>query len=370
MSDVVKPALDIISSNLSGNRLGRALVLADCLRGEYQVRILGMLKHKARIWQTAGERKEIELVPIRYYSFPFYFISLFSLLLKVRSRAVIAVKPLCSSYGAALLLKLFRRRKVILDIDDDETALLSEGKSFSDKYLNFNPDRYVMTRILRGFIKFADEITVCNEYLREKYGGTVIVHAREAWKYSLNESKAELKRRLGVREDKFVICHIGTYRLHKGLERVVEALDILGDGGIVFLYTANKDYLPKRDYVLRQEEFAWDKLGEVLGGCDLGVFFLQAGRVSASQFPAKIADAMMAGMPFIASDTPGIRSLIGESIFLIDSRASAGDLAARIKWMKDNYSEALKEAVRLRELAKADFSIEAVSVKLREVLAR
>ena len=45
--DTGKPHITILSSNLSGNRLGRALVFADCLENDYQVRIVGMLRKKA-----------------------------------------------------------------------------------------------------------------------------------------------------------------------------------------------------------------------------------------------------------------------------------------------------------------------------------
>ena len=229
MNNSDKPIFDIISNNLSGNCLGRALVFADILKRDYRVRILGMLRKNSIIWKIAGNHQDIEFIPIRYRTFPLYLFSVFALIIKIKSSKVIAVKPLFSSFGTALLLKLFRGRKVILDIDDNELAWLSEDKSFSHKYLSFKPDRYLITKILSKFIKFADQITVCNGYLQSKYGGAIIPHAREPEKFVLNSNKAELKNRLGIDEEKFVICHIGSYRPHKGLDRVVEALDILED---------------------------------------------------------------------------------------------------------------------------------------------
>lgn len=365
-----KPYLTIISSNLSGNRLGRALVHSECLKDKYRIRIVGMLKKGHVIWKTGADSSDIELVPIKYFPPPFYIISIIQLLLNIRGKSIIAVKPLFSSFGIGLIAKSLLKKKLILDIDDDELAFLSEGKSFSQKYFNLHPDKYVITRLLHNIIRNADEILVSNYEIRKRYGGIVIPHARDSKKLNPPADKVELKRRLNIIPDKFVIAHVGSYRPHKGLERIVEAMEFLSKDEYLFLYTANTDFITIKPNIKRLEEFRFDELPVVLGACDLMLFPLEDNLKSRSQLPAKLVDAMMAGIPFLISASPSVAGFVTDRDYLLPFYIGAEELASRIIEVRRNYKIYKAKSEQMKNEAEGYFSVDIVGQNLKEVIER
>lgn len=363
-----RPYLTILSSNLGGNCLARALVFAQCLKSNFRVRIVGPLKKGKKIWEVADPGPEIEIVPAKFFRLPLYLFTAISIIRKVKGEHIIACKPLASSFGIGLIMKYFWGKKLILDIDDDELALLSEGKSFSRKYFHLNPDKYLYSLLLHKLIKKADGITTAGVSLQAKFGGLIIPHVREAEFFELREKKEELKNRLGISKENFVIGYIGTFRRHKGFERIVEALDILQDSSIIFLYTAKQDHLPPRDYIKRIPEFPFTKLPEILGACDFAVFPLVESRISDGQLPAKIVDAMFMGVPFIASKTKNIEALVKDKDSLFPQNASSEHLAEKISYFKNNPGIRQEKSRRAREIAQSELTLESAVKKLLSLL--
>lgn len=363
-----KPHLTILSCNLSGNRLGRALVFADCLKDDFNIRIVGMLRHKAAIWKAAQEYSASEIISVTLLPFPFYLISVISALRKIKGRVVIAVKPLFSSFGIGLLAKLLLGKKLIIDIDDNEISLLSSGKSFRKKYLTLNPDKLPMSLLLQNLISQADHITISNSALKVKYGGTIIPHVRDPKFLQPPDSKENLKRRLGLDDKCFIIGHIGSYRPHKGVERIIEAINILNDPNLIFLYTSNKDQFPPADNVKRIDEFPFSQLPFILGACDLTVFPLDDSEISRYQLPAKLIDAMMMEIPFIASKTDALASLIVDDKMLIENSGDSNILAKRIKYIQDNPEIMREKTKRFRQFAENHLSISSASKILHKII--
>jgi len=363
-----KPYLTIISSNVSGNRLGRALALADCLKDKYEVIIIGMLRKGGQIWRTAGSQQSVKLIPIRYYPLPFYLVSIYRTLKSIRGDMVIAVKPLMSSFGIGLLSRLLFKKRLILDIDDDEIAFLSEGKNFRQKYLNFNPDKFLFTSFLLRWTAKADAVIVSNAELQKRFGGRVIPHARDPQALTPPVGKAELKRRLQIDPNKFVCAHIGSYRPHKGLERVVEALNLYKGDDIVFLYTADRDCLPFGKYTKRIDEFPFKELPQVLGACDLMLFPLENNLISRGQLPAKLMDALLAGIPFLISELPTVLPYVPEKDYLLPLDCGADVVLKRILRIKNNLEIYVNKSDYIKANAVNILGLDKVSSDLTEII--
>jgi glycosyltransferase involved in cell wall biosynthesis len=286
----------------------------------------------------------------------------------IKGEKIFASKPLMSSFGVGLLAKYFLKKKLFLDIDDDEIALLTEGKNFRQKFLHLNPDKYLLTLYLEPYILKCDGWTVSNYQLRDTYGGKIIPHARDPEKLKAPAEKSELKRRLSLPPECFLIGHIGSYRPHKGVERIIQALDLLNDPEILFLYTANKDYLPVKPYIKRIPEFPMRRLPEILGACDFAVFPLVESFISIYQLPAKIIDAMFLEVPFVVTETKSIKQVVQDEDLLIPFEVTIEQISQKIAFFK-NYPQIRREkALKLKKFALSNLSVEKVSSELLQVL--
>ena len=88
-----------------------------------------------------------------------------------------------------------------------------------------NPSGEIWTRFCNSLILEADAITVCNEVLKSRFGGTVLRHARDERIFIPSErTRADVRHSLGIRDNEKVIFFLGTPRDHKGLARVADAI--------------------------------------------------------------------------------------------------------------------------------------------------
>jgi hypothetical protein len=88
------------------------------------------------------------------------------------------------------------------------------------------------TRLAVDLAQRFDGITVANRPLQERYGGTVIPHARdpEQLKPATEEQKAAARQRFGVPPAAKVILFFGTPKRHKGILELARAVAQLPDG--------------------------------------------------------------------------------------------------------------------------------------------
>ena len=111
----------LISHDLSGNCLGRAIVLADALRRNHEIEILGPafgsdIWFPARDYGISYRKVDGELF------LPQYTHLLGRLVEKLKGDVMVAVKPRPTSFGVALLRRELTGRPLLLDIDDHEMA--------------------------------------------------------------------------------------------------------------------------------------------------------------------------------------------------------------------------------------------------------
>jgi hypothetical protein len=124
--------ISILVSNLSGNCLGRAYVLAKVLERKYAVQILGFA-FDGSIWLPHAT--DFTYVSIKGRCLPQFADSAIQLTKKISGDIVFALKPRPTSLGVGLLKRMIgKHTPVILDIDDWESAFQLD--SLSHSFLN------------------------------------------------------------------------------------------------------------------------------------------------------------------------------------------------------------------------------------------
>lgn len=363
-------SVTIFSHDLSGNCLGRAMVFADCLKSEYNIRIVGPLKRGREIWKVVREYNEEMIRPVAFRKLPFHGYTRRAMLEHFRGEWIIAVKPYPSSFGAALEAKGRFGAKVLLDLDDDEIALLSYGKSFRKKYFHLNPDKLLGVQWLLHQISRADAVTTASLTLNRRYGGVIFPHMRDPQRFDFHTDRETLRSRFGLPEDKYIVSHIGSFRPYKGLEKAAEAVRILNDKDVLLVYTSEEDNVPNGMFVKRVPEIPFRELPAMLRASDFAIFPSISHPAAEAQLPAKIIDAMMAGVPFLASRSENIAHVVQDEDLLVGMDATPAEIAERMAYYKDNPRIRQEKSLALRARASTEFSLSAGLRTLQPILGK
>jgi glycosyltransferase involved in cell wall biosynthesis len=305
----------VLAPDLSRNAMGRALVFADLLRGHRDVAIAG--RRTAAIWPALEGRPEVGLHdlgpgpsgPTRAVRSAF------------RDATIIAIKPLFSTFGSALL---GASKRLVLDIDDPELALMMADFRTLGRSMT-RLDGLVMTSALMALRRSAQAITVSSSVLKSRYGGVVVPHARDEGQFEADRrDRLSARTRLGLGPDELLVVFVGTVRKHKGIELLASCADLIAPARIAFVgvdrplrESPNVLTIPPVSYALAMD---WVAAADVVAVPQLD------SSIGRTQAPAKIVDALAMGRAIVASDLSPIRELVGTAGLLVRP-GSRDDLA-------------------------------------------
>lgn len=105
----------------------------------------------------------------------------------------------------------------------------------------------------------ADEITVSNNFLKDKFGGTIVWHGRDTETFDPKKFDKYLLRSKYEIDAKKVIMFLDTPRPHKGVEDLIKSVEKIKNKDIL-LIIIGIDY--KDSYCLNLVQTAKDRLGE------------------------------------------------------------------------------------------------------------
>lgn len=187
----------------------------------------------------------------------------------------------------------------------------------------------------------------------------------------------ELRRRLGVPEDAFVIVHVATLdRTHflKRTDVALEAAAMLDDPRAHLLVVGDGEWRPRfeaspaaarlgeRVHFLGHRDH--DALPEALRAGD--VFLLSSDRDS---FALVLLEALACGLPAVSTDPPGVRAMVGGSDAVL--LAPAGDAGALARALREMLAMPAAERARRgkagRALCLERYSLRAVVDSLERV---
>ena len=379
--------ISVIAWDLAHNPLGRTYLLADVLRNDYDVEIIGAKfpTFGNDIWKPLRDCSRVIIKFVPGERFPEHFWTMDALAEHIDGDVIYVSKPRLPSLELAILAKLRKNRPIILDIDDDELSFFENREPLSLNELKTNracldvdvPYGEAWTRICESLIPHFEHITVSNEELRKKYGGTILPHIRDEHDFDPTVYPREaIRRTLGFASEDKVILFAGTPRMHKGLARLVAALRELdrptykllvvgspADGDVGNLLR-NVD--PHRVTLLPDVPFA--DLPGYLCAADL-VALLQDEKAppSAFQIPAKFTDALSMGIPVLAGNAPPLLHLANDGLVELLQDATP---ARKIDEIFSNYQMRKECAEQNRRIFLRHYGYEANLPKLKKLIER
>lgn len=367
--------------------MGRAYLLAEALNRDFDVEVIAscFAQYGEDVWKPLRACSRVTIKTFEGVDFPQHFGRMESIARQVEGDLLYVSKARLPSMELGILAKEARSRPLLLDVDDYELGFFKRRESLTLEAIEtlprresfFRPYHEIWTRYAEGLIPLFDDLTVANEVLQSRYGGTVLPHLRDERAFAPHLYPRERAREiLGFHSDDRVIVFAGTPRLHKGVARIAEALEDLRGEQYKFLLVGS----PPDD--------ALQDLFSALGSnqiraipdvqfCDLP-FYLRAADLacllqdpdhvtSQCQSPAKLIDALAMELPVMATPVPPLERMIGEGLIEVVGDDPLGPQIAAIFRDLDRYRE---KARRNREHFNREYCYGAKRTFLRETVER
>lgn len=328
-----KPRVGVCGWELAHNAAGRVYTLAMLYQTFADVEIIGSLfpSHGREVWEP------IRGTPISKHTFVVEdearFMDQAIQLVAAHPYDIVHLsKPRAPNIFFGILYKLIWDAKVLMDIDDEELAFVDADTPISaDDYIQQHGKLPGLkdlagkdwTRLAVGMVNEFDGITVCNTPLQQRYGGEIIRHARDERLFNPSpELTRQSREKFGIPPDKKVVLFFGTPREHKGLIETAQAIAAQKRSDILFCVVGD---FPDPAFRERLQEIRgcsflflpnqpFKAIPEVVSIADYCIL-MQDEKSTAAQFqtPAKLTDALAAGLVLIVSNVSALRDIIKEN---------------------------------------------------------
>lgn len=363
----------MISQDLSHNCLARATILADLLKDDFEVEIIGPCFGKG-VWKPA--RENFNCRSVQGNNFPRFFRSSFKLLKQLDGDIIYAVAPKLASFGNALLKKAYSFKPLILDIGDWEVGFYNNTKIPLKLGQLRDPNSLLYTKLMEKLVFLSNEITVSSTFLNKKFGGKIIHQARDENIYDPSlYDKEKIKKELGL-SDKKVIMFSGTPRVHKGLDLIIKALKRINDKKISFVIVGYDSVDSDTNKMIKSISFSktfplqpLKKVPYFLSAADLIVLPQMRSKATIGQVPTKVFDAMAMNIPIIASNVSDLPQILNGCGTLFEA-GDYLDLAKKIKFALNNPKDADRLAKKARKKFLSNYSYKVVRKDLLELLKK
>ena len=321
--------ITVITWDLGHNPLGRAYLLADVLRRDYDVELVGAQfpRFGDEVWEPLRNCSRVAVKSFPGGNFPGHFKHMEDIAEQIEGDVIYVSKPRLPGLELAILAKLHRNRPVIVDVDDYEPGFFKNREPLSLKQVKrkrhrpdfFCPHDETWTRYGESLIPMFEQVTVSNEELRKKFGGMVLPHIRDEHDFDPAVYPREaIRAELGFTRADKVIVFAGTPRMHKGFTRIAMALESLERSDYKLLIVGSPvDNEARRFFagiksarvkVVPNVPFS-DLPGYLCAG-DLICLLQDREQVTSRfQMPGKFTDGLSMGIPVLATDVPPLVNL-------------------------------------------------------------
>ena len=359
--------VSILCFDLAHNAAGRAELLARLLAPRFEVDVVGPQFADA-VWPPVA-RSPIPHRGVRARRYPSFARIVPDLLQLIDGDVIFASKPRPTSFGIGLLAR--GRRPLILDIDDWELGFFYRSGFWGrlGRALNLsNPNGLSWTWLAERFVPAADALTVASRFLQDRFGGVLVPHVRDtdAWDPA-RQDRAASRAALRVGERK-VVMFLGTPRGYKGIDDLVEAVRLLGDGVVLALVGVD----PTGVSGLRWGALPWVRLVGQIPFDDVPRFLIAADVVAVpqrattdtvGQVPAKLIDAMAMGRPIVATAVSMIPEML-DGCGVVVPPDDPPALARAVGTLLADRATAESLGRRARERCAAEYSFTAARARL------
>jgi glycosyltransferase involved in cell wall biosynthesis len=370
--------ITVLTPDVSHNCLGRAHLLAELLSRSYDVEIVGPDLGDG-IWSPVAEDYEYKSVSTgsRMYSFgP----TIAELLRLIDGDVVFVSKPQLQSFGVGLLKTVGREYPLVLDIDDWETGFALDERPVS--YLRALPTLVDVNSIyykllMEKLVPFADERTVSNSFLDDRFGGELIPHVRDTDVFDPDRfCMNAVRREFDLPQDDLLVMFAGTPRPHKGVDdlvRVVSKMD-RDDVQVLLVGAHESDYVEELrrlggDKLIIRGQQPFDSIPAWLAAGDVVAIPQRKRPATWGQLPAKVFDAMAMRKPIVATDVSDLSTVLDGCGLVVEPDAPEALRKAISRLLED---QSLRETLgeRARKRCVAEYSHEAVAPRLASVVER
>lgn len=327
--------------------MGRALLLAELLRDDADVRIIGVQRGPSGWSPGSSFGVPVESLPLseanRYSKAAVGWLRE-----AVGDDFSIVSKPLPHSLGLAILAGVVRRGRVLLDVDDWESGMCQLGATRSGSVARHGVDRlhslvrraglniFTLTCLLEQSARVIPHI-VSNRWLQRRFGGPILYHVRNAQEL---DPEAAAAAAVPLDRRRVWVGFCGTPRPHKGVGALVEALASFPaetGPGLILMGVGDADNADVAsakarlgERLLTLPQFPFTELPSYLALTDIIAIPSLDVPAARGQIPAKLFDAMAMARPVVASainDIPEIASDAG----LVVKPGDVGELASAIR---------------------------------------
>jgi len=381
--------ISVLAPDLSGGGGTRVYLLAQVLQKlDCEVEVCGFL-FGDRMYPVPPENLLVRSV--RGCDYPQVLRSLQQLLRNTDSDLLYAVKPRPTSFGAALLKRLFARTPIILDIDDWEMSWFGGDrwqyrptpKQLARDILKpngslRNPENPLYLSWMEKLVSRADAVTADTAFLQSRYGGTYLPNGKDTDLFDPQHyDPAQSRAKYGLSEYR-VLMFPGTARPHKGLEDALAALDRLDEPDLRLVLVGGRNisdgYVEKLmhrwpRWIVKLPSTPIAQMPEVVAAAHAVVVPQRENITASAQFPIKLTDGMAMAKPIISTRVGDIPSVLGDAGCLVDPKQPE-QIAAKIQWIFANWEQAETMGARARQRCIERYSTEAMAEILAEVIQK
>jgi len=359
-----KKKISIIVCNLSSNSLVRTYPIAKTLSKRFEIEIIGILSGE-KVYDPYKNEFRFKIIRKKKKGILGLVSSIFDVARSVDGDIIYVFKPKLMSFVPGLIAKLYKRKPLILDIEDLETANWI-NKSFSERlrliFSRLDSNNEFINFLMEKLIPLANEKIVVSSYLQSQFGGSKVVHGVDTSTFdpTLYEKQKE-RYRLNLDQDKFYILFSGMPREHKGVEDLLDAIRNIADDRIrLLLVGGNKDdgYVA---HLKKVGSFLLEHTGpqphslmpSYLSASDIVVLPQKDTLFASAQVPAKVFEAMAMKKPIIATKVSDLAEILENCGVLIEPIVNTHELEDKIQLLleKKDYGNVLGTAAMKKSIS-------------------
>lgn len=332
------PKVSIIASDLCSAVTIRAYLLAlALLEIGYSVEVVGF-QFGPTLYAEPPER-----VVVRSVSggiLPGILLKVPELLGLLDGDYIYAVKPKPTSFGIGLLRRWQTKKPLLLDIDDWELSWCGGDdwryapSSLKQRYRDIfksngqlrEPGHPLYIKWLEKWFNRVDGLTVNTTFLQKRFGGVYLPNGKDMELFNPDlYNPDQIRSQLGF-ADYRILMFPGAPRPHKGVEDVLEALELLNQDDLRLViiggspYDDYDDRLKERygKWIIQLPRSPVEKMPELVAAAHILVVPQRNTLTAIAQFPLKLTDGMAMAKPILSTTVGDIPEILGDTGYLVE----------------------------------------------------
>jgi glycosyltransferase involved in cell wall biosynthesis len=379
-----KGKISILVPDVSSLGTTRAYIIAQGLQKlGYEAKIFGFIFGEQMYPETPFG------IPIAYIggsSLPQLIKTAFTFIKDIDGDILYVIKPQLGSFGLALLKTWWKKKPMILDIDDWEMASWGGDDWHYQGNLIFDvlssdsevkkPTHPFYLRWLEKQFEKVNGITVSSKFLEYRYGGTFLPSAIDINLFDPHKfDRLQIRKDTGL--DNFILLvFTGTAKPNNGIEEILNALKQLNNPQLRLIIAGGnpqyKDYRQQlyekwNPWVMLTTPYPFTSTQAIVSVADIIIYNVPNNIPNMAKCPFEILEGMAMAKPVIASQVGEIPLILGDTGYLVTENNSE-KIAQQINLILSNPEEAQEKGLKARDRVKELYSTDMLTRTLQQVI--